>query len=79
MNHVVGQRLDHYAECGGAAEMPFKFLFVFVSRVVRSLRGLGKSRRADAVLQELQPTSLVDTTIQRRHYEETVGGRGRLH
>jgi len=58
--------------------MGFKLLSVFVFRTIKSLIRPRRNRRADAVLKELQPTSLHNVTIQPRRYEETVGGRGRL-
>jgi hypothetical protein len=59
--------------------MDFKLLFVSASRTIKGLFRLRGYRRADAVLKELEPTSLHNVTIQPRRYEETVGGHGRLH
>lgn len=60
--------------------MLFKRFFAFISRIVQSPSSLGKSQGAAAVLQKLQPTSShLNATIRRRRYEETIGGRGRLH
>jgi hypothetical protein len=59
--------------------MAFKLLFAVASHTIKSLFRQRKNWRADAVLKELQPTSLHNVAIRPRRYEETVGGRGRLH
>jgi hypothetical protein len=59
--------------------MAFKLLFAVAFQTIKSLFTQRKNRRPDAVLKEMQPTSLHNVAIRPRRYEETVGGRGRLH